>query len=48
MNEKIIKTGLREYSKQSQEYMYLFSFGKEMGFGTMNKENNYPKHLKKF
>lgn len=45
MNEKIIKTGLREYSKQGPR-VHVFSFGKEIGLGTINKENKNSKRLK--
>lgn len=47
MNEKLIKTGLREQSKQRPK-VQVFSFGKEIGFGTMNMENKNSKYLKIF
>lgn len=45
MNEKLIKTGLREQSKQRPKGQ-VFSFGKEIVFGTMNMENKNFRYLK--
>lgn len=44
MNEKI-RTGLRKYKKE-ESTVHVFRFGKEMGFGIMNEENENSKLMK--